>query len=456
MADFENLDYYELLGVSRSASVDEIKRAYRREISKYHPDRFVHGTAAEQAYASQRSQRLTEAYSVLSDFTARSAYNRGQTPIGQRSRPPRPTAAPGQPRDHQSELYAQAQTHLAEGRLLQAIGTLRQLQQINPFYRDSADLLARAEKQLNGRQEQPTSRIRRPLMLAGGVAGIAVAALAIWAIGMRGATASRSPSSISPPAALVATHAPTQAPEPTAVAAAPTQLPTVGAEPTAIPATALPTELPTEPPTEAPSPTPIDFPTVTPTSAPTAAPVLAGEPGKLIFADDFAQTGWADLRGPGWQVGYQGQRYRIAAAQGLGAIWSYRSAPVKDFSMGVDLQVARGEAGLLLRFQDANNYLSVSLNPSQTSFRVEQHDAGATNVIAGGQSEAVQLGAGVTNRLVVRLSGSHLQVLANGQPLTEVDAPGAPSSARYGLLVLTNDSAAEAFFDNLEIRGLDG
>jgi hypothetical protein len=456
VSDFENLDYYELLGVPRSASIDEIKRAYRREISKYHPDRFVNGTIEEHTYAQQRSQRLTEAYSVLSDFAARSAYNRGQTPTGNRNRPPRPATPTAQPRDHQSELYDQAQRHLAAGRLLQAIGALRQLQQINPFYRDSADLLASAEKQLNGRQERSTSRIRRPLVVAGGVGGIALAALAAWAIGMRGATASRNPGGTSIAAALVATRQPTEAMPPTFTLAPSTQVPTVEVEPSAIPPTAVPTDLPTEPPTVAPSPTPIDFPTVTPTPLPTAAPAQAGEPGKLLFADDFGQAGWADIRGPGWQVGYQGQRYRIAANQGLGAIWSYRSASVKDYSMGVDLQVTNGEAGLLLRFLDANNYLSVSLNPSQTSFRVEQHDAGATNVIAGGQSEAVQVGAGAINRLVVRLSGNHLQILANGQPLTEVDAPGVPNSTRYGLLVLTNDSSVEAFFDNLEIHELGG
>src|SRR5262249_56769720 len=151
MSDFENLDYYALLGVSRSASLDEIKRAYRREISKYHPDRFVNGTPEEQTYARQRSQRLTEAYRVLSDFAERSAYNRGQSAAAFGSHPPRHAPPPAQPRDHQAELYEQAQRHLEGDRLLQAIGVLRQLQQINPFYRDSAEQLPAAQAPLHPR-----------------------------------------------------------------------------------------------------------------------------------------------------------------------------------------------------------------------------------------------------------------------------------------------------------------
>jgi len=470
VSEFENLDYYALLGVSRSASLDEIKRAYRREISKFHPDRFVNGTPEEKAYAGERSQRLTEAYRVLSDFAERSAYNRRQpaTASGSRTaRPPstesRPKEGPTQPRDHQAELYEQAQRHLAEDRLLQGIGVLRQLQQINPFYRDTAEQLAAAEARLNQPKAPATKRRTRPLLVAGGVmGGLVLAVLAAWMIGMRGATASRNPSSTSAPAAVIASTMPTQPPE--AIAAAviatsvPTQLPEptaaaptlAEAPPTAIPAS-TPTPQPTEPPTAVPSPTPFDFPTVTPTTV----QILAGESGELLLADAFEQGGWANLRGPGWQVGYLGPRYRISADRGVGTIWSYRNGPAKDVSIGVDMQAAAGEGGLLVRFQDAGNYVSISLNPSRTSFRVEQHDAGTTNVIAGGQSEAIQAGADAINRLVVRLRGSNMEILVNGQSLASFDAPGAPDSARYGLLVIPNDGAAEAFFDNLEIRRLD-
>ncbi len=412
MSDFEHLDYYELLGVSRSASFDEIKRAYRREISKFHPDRFVNAPPDDQAYASERSQRLTEAYAILSDFAARNAYNRGQ-PAERGARPPRPSTPPQQ-RDYQAELYDQAISHLGAGRQLQAIGALRQLQQINPFYRNSAELLAQIEAQLNHREERPPRRFR-PLVIAGAITGgIVLVALAAWAIGFgRSTLASRLPASTAAPAAALATAAPTSAPEPTAP--------------------------PTAAPTSAPEPT-----------APPTAPA-----GQVLLADGFNDSGWATLSGPSWQVGYQGGRYRVQGDAGSGAIWSYRVAPASDVSIGVDMQVLSGEGGLLLRFLDANNYLSVVLNPSQTSYRVEQQRGGALNALAGGQSEAINAGADASNRLVVRVRGDALQVFVNGQQLADVVATSAPDAARYGLLVIAKDTASEALFDNLEIRAAE-
>lgn len=434
VSDFENLDYYELLGVSRSAPFDEIKRAYRREISKYHPDRFANAMPHEQAYASERSQRITEAYSILSDTAARSAYTRGQA-LEHGARGPRPAAVPQQ-RDHQAELYDQALDHLKAGRLLQAVGTLRQLQQINPFYRNSAELLAQVEAQLNQRSERPARRFS-PLILAGGmIGGVVVLALVAWMLGFgRGATAARAPTSTAAPIAAVATPLATTAPAPTA------------APPTAAPPTAV---SPTQPP-----------PTARPTVAPTATPppaeptTVGAEQGQILVADSFAGPGWADLRGPVWQVGYQNRRYRVQGEAGSGAIWSYRTMPAKDASIGVDLQVANGEGGLMLRFLDANNYLSVVLNPSQTSYRIEQQRGGALNALAGGQSGAINAGTDAINRLVVRVRGNTMQVFVNGQQLAEASANDAPDSARYGLLVLAKDTAAEAFFDNLEIRTLE-
>ena len=55
-------DYYEVLGINRSADEKEIKRAYRKLAKKYHPDMNPGDKQAEQKF-----KEITEAYNVLSD-----------------------------------------------------------------------------------------------------------------------------------------------------------------------------------------------------------------------------------------------------------------------------------------------------------------------------------------------------------------------------------------------------
>lgn len=70
-------DYYEVLGVSRNASSDEIRRAYRRLARQYHPDVNKHDAAEEQF------KEINEAYEILNDDERRAAYDRfGHAGVG--------------------------------------------------------------------------------------------------------------------------------------------------------------------------------------------------------------------------------------------------------------------------------------------------------------------------------------------------------------------------------------
>ena len=70
-------DYYEVLGVEKNASADQIKKAYRALAIKYHPDKNPGDKEAEEKF-----KEATEAYSVLSDPDKRAKYDRFGAEIG--------------------------------------------------------------------------------------------------------------------------------------------------------------------------------------------------------------------------------------------------------------------------------------------------------------------------------------------------------------------------------------
>ena len=84
--------FYELLDVAPDAAADEIKRAFRREIAKYHPDKVQHLGKEFQEIAANKAAELTRAYKTLTDPAARAEYDAQDE--GQPSAQVRPSASP--------------------------------------------------------------------------------------------------------------------------------------------------------------------------------------------------------------------------------------------------------------------------------------------------------------------------------------------------------------------------
>ena len=70
MASENKRDYYEVLGVDKNASPDEIKKAYRKLAMKYHPDQNPGDKSAEEKF-----KEVNEAYEILSDADKKSRYD---------------------------------------------------------------------------------------------------------------------------------------------------------------------------------------------------------------------------------------------------------------------------------------------------------------------------------------------------------------------------------------------
>jgi curved DNA-binding protein CbpA len=86
-------EYYLLLEIAPTASADEVKRAFRAQIARYHPDKVQHLGQEFQAMAADRAAELTEAYRILSDEGRRAEYDRARGTTRSETAPANATAA---------------------------------------------------------------------------------------------------------------------------------------------------------------------------------------------------------------------------------------------------------------------------------------------------------------------------------------------------------------------------
>lgn len=96
-------NFYQILGVGRSASADEIRSAYRDLVKKHHPDLFP--TPGEKARATETLRQINEAYAVLGNANRRQRYD--QESVQKSQTPPRAPAAARRPRPSRAPRHPQ-------------------------------------------------------------------------------------------------------------------------------------------------------------------------------------------------------------------------------------------------------------------------------------------------------------------------------------------------------------
>jgi curved DNA-binding protein CbpA len=169
-------NYYELLEVPPDSPAEEIKRAFRSQIARYHPDKVQHLGKEFQSMAAERAAELTEAYRILSDAGRRAEYDRAcasgtgapaaagapaAPPPSAGAHQPPPSAPPPPPADVPRGGQFRAERATKDEFVRQAmVSRLRQaLDAVGGGYDESQlrgfDLALTPKKQMFGRSKNP-------------------------------------------------------------------------------------------------------------------------------------------------------------------------------------------------------------------------------------------------------------------------------------------------------------
>jgi hypothetical protein len=407
--DFEKLNHYQILNVARGASLNEIKKAFRQEIATYHPDRYVRASADEKQYARARSQRLNEAFRVLRDTKLREHYDVSMT--GTPAGTPRPSVAvptgPLTPRDHQAELYEAAQRHIESGRLIQAVGVLRRLQQINPFYRDVAALLATTEATINARQmTMPHESIRRTSWLT--ISIILIVAILVAIVWLLSGRSEISGAKVEPTSEVANVVVDT--------------------------ATPIVTRTPRRTATRTPLP---------------ATPTLAQD---VLLDDTFVTAEWAEATGDTWSISYSGKRYVLKAQQNGDAAWSYQPFNQNDVRISAEMQIIGGQGGVIVRYRSEEDFVAVVIEPQTQRYRIVQRQGLMFVDLSEGTHPAISTSANIGNLIDVDVVGQDLTLTINGNVVKSLTIDTMADSSRFGMIAIPVGQDAEVAFDRLTVR----
>jgi len=159
--------YYDLLEIPPTSPSDEVKRAFRLQIARYHPDKVQHLGKEFQAMAAERAAELTEAYRILSNEEKRAEYDRsiaggGQpaaAPSAAASAPP-PPPSPPEPGVPMGKQFRDERASRDEFVRKATIGRVRHaLESVGGDYDDAPvrgfDIACVPKKRLFGRSSNP-------------------------------------------------------------------------------------------------------------------------------------------------------------------------------------------------------------------------------------------------------------------------------------------------------------
>ncbi|HEY2576276.1 MAG TPA: molecular chaperone DnaJ [Streptosporangiaceae bacterium] len=133
--DFLEKDYYKILGVSKTASADEIKTSYRKLARKYHPDANKGDSSAE-----ERFKEISEAHTVLSDEKRRKEYDEARSLFGSGLRMPGGQPGQGGYNFDLGDLFGGGGSNTTGGRLGDLLGGVFGNRGTQPRPRRGADI----------------------------------------------------------------------------------------------------------------------------------------------------------------------------------------------------------------------------------------------------------------------------------------------------------------------------